>query len=73
MIKSRETEVLAIVAVGPHGVLAPCGRCRELLLLVDVRNGDAQVGLPGGRTARLHELLPGHWLREGIPATHAKK
>ena len=62
MLKGRETQVAAIVAVGGDGVLAPCGRCRELLVQVDRRNLDAAVGLPGGRVARLRDLLPDHWL-----------
>lgn len=65
MLKNRETEVVAIVAVGHRGVMAPCGRCRELLVQVDVRNLDCVVGLPGGRVASLRELLPDHWMIEG--------
>ncbi|HEY2584157.1 MAG TPA: cytidine deaminase [Tepidisphaeraceae bacterium] len=62
MIKSRETEIAAIVAVGEAGVLPPCGRCRELMAQIDPRNLDALIGLPGGRVARLRELLPEHWI-----------
>lgn len=62
MIKGRETQVAAIVAVNSDGVLAPCGRCRELLAQIDSRNFDALVGLPGERAATLRELLPEHWL-----------
>jgi cytidine deaminase len=62
MIKGRETHIEAIAAVCADGVLAPCGRCRELMAQVDPRNFDALVALPGGRTARLRELLPDHWM-----------
>ncbi len=62
MIKGRETQIDAIVAVCDDGVLAPCGRCRELMVQVDPRNFDARVGLPGGRAVRLRELLPDHWM-----------
>jgi cytidine deaminase len=62
MLKSRETEVDAVVAVCASGVLSPCGRCRELLVLLNPRNFDATVHLAGGRTARLRELIPEHWL-----------
>jgi len=61
MIKGRETQIKMIVAVSEEGVLAPCGRCRELMVQVDSRNFDAQVALPGGRIALLRELLPDHW------------
>ena len=62
MIKGRETQIESIVAVCDDGVLAPCGRCRELMVQVDPRNFDARVGLPGGRVASLRELLPDHWM-----------
>ncbi|HEY0008614.1 MAG TPA: cytidine deaminase [Tepidisphaeraceae bacterium] len=62
MIKGRETQIDSIVAICDNGVLAPCGRCRELMVQVDVRNFDARIGLPGGRWVRLRELLPDHWM-----------
>src|SRR5688500_16134822 len=62
MIKGRETRIEAIVAVSEEGVLAPCGRCRELMVQVDPRNFYAQVGLPGGRVVLLRDLLPDHWM-----------
>lgn len=62
MIKGRETEIEAIAAVCAEGVLAPCGRCRELLVQVNPRNFETLVALPGGRFAPLRELLPDHWI-----------
>jgi cytidine deaminase len=62
MVKARETEIDVIVAVSAAGVLAPCGRCRELMAQINPANFDAQIVLPGGRIARLRELLPEHWL-----------
>ena len=62
MLKGRETEIDTIVAVGRDGVLAPCGRCRELMVQVNPRNFDARVALPDGRVSPLSELLPDHWI-----------
>jgi cytidine deaminase len=62
MLKARETQIAAVVAVSGRGVLPPCGRCRELMAQIDPRNFDAIIGLPGGRFARLRELLPEHWI-----------
>jgi len=62
MLKARETVVRAIVAIDDEGILAPCGRCRELLVQVDHRNLDCEVILPGATSARLEELLPRAWL-----------
>lgn len=59
MLKARESEIRMVVAVHCDGrVLAPCGRCRELMWQVDARNADARVVLPGTRAATLRDLLP---------------
>ena len=62
MIKGRETQIDLIVAVCDEGIVAPCGRCRELMVQVDPRNFDAQMALPNGRIATLRELIPEHWM-----------
>ena len=62
MLKGRETQIELIVAVCDEGLLAPCGRCRELMVQVDPRNLGAYVALPNGRIAVLRELLPEHWM-----------
>ena len=62
MLKYRETAISAIVAVGRDGVLAPCGRCRELMMQVNPANLDASVALPEGRTAVLRDLMPEPWM-----------
>lgn len=62
MLKHREVEIAAIVAVKKSGIVSPCGRCRELIAQLSPRNTHTQVVLSGGRTATLHELLPSHWL-----------
>lgn len=59
MLKVRQSHVRMIVAVNKDGaVLAPCGRCRELLWQVDDRNRDTWVVLGGNEGAWLYELLP---------------
>lgn len=62
MLKGRETQIEMIVAVCNEGVLAPCGRCRELLVQVNPKNFAALVVLPKGRIVPLFELLPDHWI-----------
>lgn len=62
MVKGGDTEIDSIVAVSEQGVLAPCGRCRELMVQVDPYNFEAQVALPGDRIVRLRTLLPEHWI-----------
>ena len=58
MLQGRETVVRSIVAVAEDRVLAPCGRCRELLWQVDRRNADCDVVLGPDRTVKLSALLP---------------
>lgn len=61
MLLNRETVIQKIVAVSADGILAPCGRCRELLQQVDLRNLACEVILPDGVVLPLRELLPYSW------------
>ncbi len=62
MLKSRETEIAAIVAVNADAVVPPCGRCRELILQLSPANAKTLVVVAPDRTVSLAELLPQHWL-----------
>lgn len=64
MLKSRETVVRCIVAVNAERIVAPCGRCREMLVQVDPRNLECEVLLPDGASATIRELLPNAWLEQ---------
>ena len=62
MITAGESRIETIVAVDWDGtVLAPCGRCRELVVQVDDGNAATRVILSGGVKV-MRELLPDHWL-----------
>jgi cytidine deaminase len=59
MLKHRQTRIRAIVAVADDGaVLAPCGRCRELIRQTDPANWMTQVILLGKQVEPLSALLP---------------
>jgi len=59
MLKARQSEIRAIVAVTDEGkILAPCGRCRELMLQVNPRNKFSRIILGANLSATLQELLP---------------
>jgi cytidine deaminase len=62
MLKHRESEIDAVVAVGAGVILAPCGRCRELMAQINPANLDCRVVLGEDRVLRLRTLLPEHWL-----------
>ena len=62
MLKARESEIAVVVAVDDAGhILAPCGRCRELMWQVSARNRDARIILRADRSVPLRELLPNHY------------
>ncbi len=59
MLKAHEAEVRMLVAVTSAGqILAPCGRCRELLLQVSPANRSAWVVLSPTTGRLLGDLLP---------------
>ncbi len=62
MLKDRESVIDAVVAVGANGIMAPCGRCRELMAQIDPANLDCHVVLAEDRVVALRTLLPEHWL-----------
>lgn len=63
MLKARETHALAVAAVSKRGILvAPCGRCREMMAQIDPQNLECAVILGETRDVPLSKLLPEHWL-----------
>jgi cytidine deaminase len=62
MLKQRESEIDAVVAVGARVILAPCGRCRELMAQINPVNLSCRVILGEDRVVSLRALLPEHWL-----------
>ena len=58
MLKARESEIAAILAVGAAGIYAPCGRCRELIRQVSPSNSATRVILAEDKAVTLEELLP---------------
>ncbi|PLX24701.1 cytidine deaminase [Candidatus Parcubacteria bacterium] len=62
MIKNKETKIEAIVAVSHQGkILAPCGRCRELIYQTNYNNKNTKVIMGPQKTSTLAKLLPYNW------------
>ncbi|MDR0854638.1 MAG: cytidine deaminase [Clostridiales Family XIII bacterium] len=62
MLKDRKTKIRSLVAVRFDGViLPPCGRCREMMVQVDLANLEAEIVIEGGEVVTLAELLPHTW------------
>lgn len=64
MLKHRETHISAVVAVSEDRILPPCGRCREMMAQVDVRDLDCRVIVGEDHAVSLRALLPNHWLTQ---------
>lgn len=59
MLKNGETQIKRIIAVYEDGsVLAPCGRCRELISQLNIKNEDTIVYVDKDKELKLKELLP---------------
>ena len=61
MLKARESEIDTIVAVCGSEIVAPCGRCRELIRQINSANATTRIIIAPGRVATLSELLPFEW------------
>ena len=60
---SDETQIKTIVAHNGSKIMYPCGRCREMMELIDLRNRDnTKVIISVDNKVKLKELLPGEWM-----------
>ena|SRR3989344_7117184 len=59
---SDETQIKTIVAFGDK-IMYPCGRCREMMELIDKRNwNNTEVIISEKKKVKLKELLPYSWI-----------
>lgn len=59
MIKNNETEIDKIVAYSAKGTIyPPCGKCRELIRMVDEKNLKTKVMVKEDKVVELEQLLP---------------
>lgn len=61
MLKNNESRIVKIVAANSNTVVAPCGRCREFIRMVNEENMDAEVMVAQDNVVKLKELLPYAW------------
>jgi cytidine deaminase len=59
--QTDETHIKIIVAVGKKGIIPPCGRCRELMNILDPKNMETEIIISGSKKVKLRELLPFAW------------
>ncbi|MCI8273020.1 MAG: cytidine deaminase [Clostridia bacterium] len=67
MLKNDETKIKKIVAYSYKGkIYSPCGKCRELIRMIDEENLETEVMLEGDKIYKLKELLPEMFTRASI-------
>ena len=59
--RSNETFIKTLVASDEKEVRPPCGRCRELLNLLDEKNLETDIIVSHNKKVKLKELLPLRW------------
>jgi cytidine deaminase len=59
---SNETEIKTIVACSKNNIMPPCGRCREVMALLDKKNlVNTDVIISETEKVKLRELIPYDW------------
>ncbi len=58
---TKETHIKTIVSAKKDKILPPCGRCRELINLLDVRNMETSIIIADDKKVTLKDLLPHSW------------
>lgn len=67
MLKNRESKIVKIVAYSAkEKIYAPCGRCRELIRMVDDSNLETKVMVAENKVYKLKDLLPEMYLTKTI-------
>ena len=61
MLKKGETKIIKIVSAKKGQIYPPCGRCRELIRMLDEYNLNTEVLLENNEIITIRELLPYPW------------
>lgn len=61
MLKHGETKIKKIVSTKKGCIYPPCGRCRELIRMLDENNFKTEVLLEENKIITIEELLPYPW------------
>ena len=67
MLKNNESEIDKIVAYSSKGAIyAPCGRCRELIRMINSSNLETEVMVSDNKIYKLKDLLPEMYITKDI-------
>lgn len=59
MLKNHESRIVKIVAYAAKGkIYSPCGRCRELIRMVNIDNMETKVMVSENKICKIGDLLP---------------
>ena len=61
MVKHGETRIIKIVSAKRGKIYPPCGRCRELIRMINLANIETQVLLEDNEGVTITDLLPHQW------------
>ncbi len=61
MLKHNETRIVKIVAMNSNSPVSPCGRCRELIRMVNPDNMETEVLVDNNTIVKIKDLLPYAW------------
>ena len=65
MLKNGESEIKKLVAYSVKGyIYSPCGRCRELIRMINIKNLKTKVLVSENKICTIEELLPEIFSRE---------
>ncbi len=59
--QTDETHIKKLVSLKEDIIITPCGRCRELMNLLDVRNFETEIIISETEKVKLKDLLPMAW------------
>lgn len=61
MIKNNETKIEKLVSSKKGQIYPPCGRCRELIRMINEENLETKILLENNKIVTIKELLPYPW------------
>lgn len=61
MLKHNETRIVKIVAMNSNTPVSPCGRCREMIRMVNEENMETEVMVDSNTVVKIKDLLPYAW------------
>ena len=69
MLKNSESEIDKIVAYSAKGkIYAPCGRCRELIRMINTLNLETKIMVDEDKIYKLKDLLPEMYITKNTMA-----